>query len=215
VDYVGGCSWASLGRRRRIIRAECSVDPSQDFPCQTINRAVDAQNAAVSALEVYCASLPVAPDPATLASVGTQACNENPSAKQVLVSALANLNQILASLQNAQRRQHRKCLVLAIIQLALAALQPLIPLLTNNTAYPKIASEIEAAIGITRPTLSKQIINEQELESLRTHKDLVTHAQPLHHHSAALAGLPLRLVAGWARMGRWGNSDELVPCKQI
>jgi uncharacterized lipoprotein NlpE involved in copper resistance len=85
-----------IGQAQKNHQAECSVDPSQDFPCQTINRAVDAQNAAVSALEVYC-QLPVAPDPATLASVGTQACNENPSAKQVLVSALANLNQILSS----------------------------------------------------------------------------------------------------------------------
>jgi hypothetical protein len=59
--------------------------------------------------------------------------------------------------------------VLAIIQLALAALQPLIPLLTNNTAYPKIASEIEAAIA-SLTNAQQAIINEQELESLRTHK---------------------------------------------
>src|SRR4051812_6171119 len=65
-----------IGQAQKNHQAECSVDPSQDFPCQTINRAVEAQNAAVSALEVYC-QLPVAPDPATLASVGTQACNAN------------------------------------------------------------------------------------------------------------------------------------------
>ena len=76
--------------------AQCTVDPSADFPCQTINKAVAAQNAAVSALEVYC-QLPVAPDPATLASLGTKTCNENPSAKQVLVAALSNLSQILTT----------------------------------------------------------------------------------------------------------------------
>lgn len=59
--------------------------------------------------------------------------------------------------------------VLTIIQLALAALQPLIPLLTNNTAYPKIASEIEAAIAAL-VNAQKAIIDEQELESLRTQK---------------------------------------------
>lgn len=59
--------------------------------------------------------------------------------------------------------------VLAIIQLALAALQPLIPLLTNNTAYPKIASEISAAIA-SLTSAQQKIIDLQELESLRTEK---------------------------------------------
>lgn len=85
-----------IGQAQKNHQPECSVDPSKDFPCQTINRAVDAQNAAVSALEIYC-QLPVAPDPATLANIGTKTCNANPSAKDVLVSALANLDQILSS----------------------------------------------------------------------------------------------------------------------
>lgn len=85
-----------IGQAQKNHQAECSVDPSKSFPCQTINQAVDAQNAAISALEVYC-QLPVAPDPATLANMGTKACNENPAAKDVLVSAIANVSQILAS----------------------------------------------------------------------------------------------------------------------
>lgn len=85
-----------IGQAQKNHQAECSVDPSKDFPCQTINQAVAAQNAAVSALEIYC-QLPAAPDPATLANMGTKACNENPSAKDVLSSSLSNLTQILAS----------------------------------------------------------------------------------------------------------------------
>ena len=75
--------------------AQCTANPSLAFPCQTITQAVAAENAAVSALEVYC-QVPIAPDPDTLKAQGKDACNVNPSAKQVLVSALANLGQIVA-----------------------------------------------------------------------------------------------------------------------
>ena len=59
--------------------------------------------------------------------------------------------------------------IVAIIQLALAALQPLIPLLTKDTAYPKIASEVEAAIAALS-NAQQQIVDLNELESLRTQK---------------------------------------------
>lgn len=76
--------------------AECQADSSKPFPCQTITQSVAAENAAVSALEVYC-QVPVAPDPDTLKAQGKAACNANPSAKQVLVTALANLGQIVST----------------------------------------------------------------------------------------------------------------------
>ena len=85
-----------IGQAQKNHSAQCVVDPSADFPCQTINKAVEAQNAAVSALEIYC-QLPAAPDPATLANMGTKECNANPAAKDVLANALSNLEQILAS----------------------------------------------------------------------------------------------------------------------
>lgn len=59
--------------------------------------------------------------------------------------------------------------VLTIIQIALAALQSVLPLVTNNTAYPKIASEIQAAIA-SLSHAQQQIIDLRELESLRTQK---------------------------------------------
>lgn len=76
--------------------AECTANPSLQFPCVDINLAVAAENAGVSALEAYC-QLPVAPDPITLQSAGATACNENPTAKQALVSALANIGTVLAN----------------------------------------------------------------------------------------------------------------------
>ena len=77
-------------------QTECKADPTKNFPCQMINQAVDAQNTAVDALEAYC-QLPVRPDPIALKAQGGTTCNENPSAKQVLVSALANLGTVLAN----------------------------------------------------------------------------------------------------------------------
>ena len=76
--------------------AQCTATPTLAFPCQDINQAVAAENAGVSALETYC-QVPVLPDATTLKAQGALACNENPSAKQVLVSALANIGNILAS----------------------------------------------------------------------------------------------------------------------
>lgn len=75
--------------------AQCTANPSLAFPCQTINQAVAAENAAVSALEVYC-SVPVAPTPDTLKAQGNAACNPNPSAKTVLINALSNLGKIVS-----------------------------------------------------------------------------------------------------------------------
>ncbi|HXT74637.1 MAG TPA: hypothetical protein VN785_12360 [Candidatus Angelobacter sp.] len=76
--------------------AECTADPSKSFPCQTINQAVAAENAGVSALEAYC-QVPVLPDAITLQSKGSVVCNENPTAKQTLVAALSNIGDILAA----------------------------------------------------------------------------------------------------------------------
>ena len=59
--------------------------------------------------------------------------------------------------------------VLAIIQIALAALQSVLPLISKSTAYPKIASEIEAAIA-SLVSAQQKIIDLQELESLRSQK---------------------------------------------
>lgn len=75
---------------------ECTANPSLPFPCGTINEAVAAQNAGVSALEAYC-QVPVLPDAITLKSQSSLTCNENPTAKQAVVSALANIGKILAN----------------------------------------------------------------------------------------------------------------------
>lgn len=59
--------------------------------------------------------------------------------------------------------------VLTIIQIALAALQSVLPFITKNDAFGKVASEIAAAVdSLTKA--QQQIIDLQELESLRTQK---------------------------------------------
>jgi DNA-directed RNA polymerase specialized sigma24 family protein len=59
--------------------------------------------------------------------------------------------------------------VLAIIQLALAALQTTLPFVTKNPAFSEVASEVMAAIT-SLTNVQQKIVDLNELEGLRTQK---------------------------------------------
>lgn len=59
--------------------------------------------------------------------------------------------------------------VLAIIQLALAALQSALPFITKNPAFGEVASEVQSAIT-SLTNVQQKIVDLNELESLRTQK---------------------------------------------
>ena len=67
--------------------AECQANPTKDFPCQTINRAVAAQNLAIDALNVYCGFGKDTP--------AHTPCAANKSGAASLNAALDNLNRII------------------------------------------------------------------------------------------------------------------------
>ncbi len=83
-----------------IVQAEiqysptCTSNPSQPI-CNTINRAVAAQNAAITALEAYCGF--------NSASNPNDKCQPVKTLEPALTSALANLNQFVTELKGATK----------------------------------------------------------------------------------------------------------------
>lgn len=75
--------------------AECTANPTKEFPCRIINRAVAAQNLAVDSLYVYCGFTKDTP-PNTL-------CAANKSKAAALKSALETLNRIIADYKEASK----------------------------------------------------------------------------------------------------------------
>jgi DNA-directed RNA polymerase specialized sigma24 family protein len=59
--------------------------------------------------------------------------------------------------------------VLAIIQLALGALQSTLPFITKNPAFDKVITEVESAIA-SLTSVQQKIVDLNELEGLRTQK---------------------------------------------
>jgi len=79
--------------------AECTANPALDFPCQTINRAIAAQNLLIDSLETYC-GWPTRPTADQLKNF-TAPCNGSAGAKATLTIAISNLKDILPDLQRA------------------------------------------------------------------------------------------------------------------
>jgi hypothetical protein len=83
-----------------IVQAEvqysptCTSNPNQSV-CQTINKAVAAQNAAITALETYCGF--------TAANQPSDKCQPVKALEPALTSALANLNQFVTELKGATK----------------------------------------------------------------------------------------------------------------
>jgi len=74
---------------------ECRANPTKDFPCGTINRAVAAQNLAVDALAVYCGfGHDMSPN---------TSCRVNKSAAAALKASLDNLNRIISDYKEASK----------------------------------------------------------------------------------------------------------------
>ncbi len=94
VDTLAGAG-AFITNEQNQNLAACTANPKLQI-CLDLNTAVAAQNSGISALEAYC-QLPVAPDAATLATVGKQTCNESPTAKSALISALSNITTIIVN----------------------------------------------------------------------------------------------------------------------
>jgi hypothetical protein len=74
-------------------QSECQKTPSESY-CQTINRAVAAQNALITATELYCGWATSGPptDP-------NSSCVPVSSFQQTLESALANANQAIKDIK--------------------------------------------------------------------------------------------------------------------
>lgn len=83
-----------------IVQAEvqysitCTSNPNQTV-CVDINKAVAAQNAAITALETYCGF--------TSASKAEDTCKPVKSFQPALTAALANLNQIVTELKGVTK----------------------------------------------------------------------------------------------------------------
>jgi hypothetical protein len=75
--------------------AECQANPTKDFPCRTINRAVAAQNLAIDSLTVYCGFSKDTPP--------NTPCAANKSKAASLKSALETLNRIIADYKEASK----------------------------------------------------------------------------------------------------------------
>lgn len=73
---------------------ECKADPSKDFPCGVINRAVGAQNLLVSAVELYC-GWPAFASPDALQQFKGQPCIKSANYAQRVSVAINSLNAIL------------------------------------------------------------------------------------------------------------------------
>jgi hypothetical protein len=86
-------SSGTLDQAQTEYLAECQSNPGKQV-CSLINKAGDAQNAAITALETYCGYqlTPTPPDPATQ-------CVPVASAYGGLVTATTNLNQIIGELK--------------------------------------------------------------------------------------------------------------------
>jgi hypothetical protein len=74
---------------------ECRADPTKEFPCRMINRAVAAQNLAVDALAVYCGFAKDTPP--------NIPCRADKSAAATLKAALDNLNRIISDYKEASK----------------------------------------------------------------------------------------------------------------
>lgn len=73
----------------------CNINPQQ-IQCTSTNKLIQAQHAAADALTVYCGGVPPA---GQQAYIDGGACVENKSAQGVLLSAIQNMNAIIADVK--------------------------------------------------------------------------------------------------------------------
>lgn len=83
--------------QQQIHGQSCKAAPSQEV-CVNINKAVSAQNAAVTALETYCGWNPLAPP-----SDPNAPCVPVKGAEAALTAAVGNLNQIIGEIKGAAK----------------------------------------------------------------------------------------------------------------
>lgn len=96
-DVIAAASGAIVAAQAQY-QSECSSSPT-GANCVLINKAVDGQNVAVTALETYCqfALTPVPPDPSTK-------CSPVKAALPALQTALQNLNQLTGEVKGVLKK---------------------------------------------------------------------------------------------------------------
>ncbi len=160
----------------------CTANPAQKV-CQSINRTIDGENAAITSLETYCSFelAPVLPDP-------SRKCVPVKGALSGLQAAVSNLNQLIGELKGTAgisylNKQGEKFPPLSIpideasltpgaISLALLGLKLLLQNLLKGQAGEYSQEAIDAAQGAI--TELEQVqgtdVTFGQLESLRLHK---------------------------------------------
>jgi hypothetical protein len=95
---VSAAAQGYIDQAQSIHQTECVANPSLSV-CQIINRAVDAQNALVDAVESYC-GWPTRPTDQELA-VATANCQKISTAQAALSTAVRNVDNLMGDLRGA------------------------------------------------------------------------------------------------------------------
>lgn len=97
---AAAASQAVIQAEQAAHRAACELDSTPAI-CVNINKAIDAQNALVTAAEIYC-GWPANPNPAQLAQAGAMPCQHIASGKAALQAAVLNLNAIVGTVKTLE-----------------------------------------------------------------------------------------------------------------
>lgn len=152
--------------QQQLHLAECQAAPTESI-CVGINKAVAAQNLAIDALAIYCAS----PD----FSQNKGPCVPNKSAEPKLREATDQLNDVLKQLEAMTGAKVMRAGIgdvsglsfLGLLQFVLGLLGSLLAGLRVNPKYGGIVLSVENAIGELKKARD-EVLTKEELESLRT-----------------------------------------------
>lgn len=97
---ASAASQAVITAEQAAHKDSCVANPTQAI-CVDINKAVDAQNALVTAAEIYC-GWPANPTAAQLAASGNLPCAHIASGQAALQAAVTNLNTIIATVKTLE-----------------------------------------------------------------------------------------------------------------